>query len=434
MRYYLCIDLKSFYASVECVERGLDPFTTNLVVADPTRSDKTICLAITPAMKELGVHNRCRVFEIPPGIDYIMAPPHLSHYMEVSAQIYSVYLRYISAEDMHVYSIDECFIDATPYLELYHTTPKQLAVMLMDAVFAETGICATAGIGTNLFLAKVALDITAKHVEDHIGFLDQEAFEREILPHRPITDIWNVGPGIARRLAKYGVYDLAGVAAMEERTLYKEFGVNAEYLIDHAHGYEPCTIKQIHEYVPETNSLCNGQVLFSDYTYDEARIIIKEMVDALILDLVDKHLVTESIALSIGYGKGEEDDDPSPVIDPFTHKRNNAYFDNATRKLNCRTASRTILMDEFLSLFDEICARDRLIRRMNIGFGSIVPEEYATCDLFTSYEDLAHEKELQDAIISVKKRFGKNAVFKGISLKDKATGRQRNRQVGGHNA
>ena len=434
MRYYLCIDLKSFYASVECVERGLDPFTTNLVVADPTRTNKTICLAITPAMKELGVRNRCRVFEIPPGIDYIMAPPHLAHYMEVSAEIYSVYLRYISAEDMHVYSIDECFIDATPYLELYHKTPKELAVMLMDAVFEETGICATAGIGTNLFLAKVALDITAKHVDDHIGFLDQEAFEREILPHRPITDIWNIGPGIARRLAKYGVYDLAGVAAMEERTLYREFGVNAEYLIDHAHGFEPCTIRQIQEYTPETNSLCNGQVLSCDYSYDEARIIVKEMVDSLVLDLVDKHLVTESIALSIGYGKDADTADGARPYDPFTRQRNNSFFDNATRKLSCRTSSRSILMEEFLHLFDEICSRERPVRRMTIGFGSIVPEEYATCDLFTDLEDQAREKELQNAILSVKKCFGKNAVFKGVSLRDKATGRQRNTQVGGHNA
>ena len=260
-RTYVCIDLKSFYASVECVDRGLDPLTANLVVADPDRTEKTICLAITPSMKALGLSSRCRVFEIPEGVRYVKARPRMQRYMEVSADIYSIYLRYVSPEDIHAYSIDECFIDATPYLALYRMGAKEFAVMLMDAVLAETGVCATAGVGPNLFLTKVALDITAKHADDHIGCLDQAEFERSIQTHRPITDIWNIGPGIAKRLAKYGVRDLRGVCEMSEATLYREFGVNAEYLIDHAHGEEPCTIADIHAYEPSAHSLGNGQVL-----------------------------------------------------------------------------------------------------------------------------------------------------------------------------
>ena len=259
-RTYLCIDLKSFYASVECVDRGLDPFKDNLVVADPERSRTTICLAASPAIKALGVPSRCRVYEIPKNIQYTMAPPRMKRYMEVSAQIYGIYLRRISAQDIHVYSIDECFIDATPYLSLYRTDARSLAQQLMDDVREECGICATAGIGTNLFLAKVALDVTAKHVDDHIGYLDEREFRRKIWHHRPITDIWGIGPGIARRLLQYNVQDLAGITQVDERFLHKEFGVNAEYLIDHAWGYEPCTMADIHAYRPHGHSTSNGQV------------------------------------------------------------------------------------------------------------------------------------------------------------------------------
>ena len=287
---FMCIDLKSFFASVECADRGLDPFTTNLVVSDPSRGNGAICLAITPAMKALGIRNRCRIFEIPPGVQYITALPRMKRYMEVSAQVYGVYLRYISPEDIHVYSIDECFIDATPYLAMYNTSPKQLAQTLMNAVFEETHICATAGVGTNLFLAKVALDITAKHVPDHIGWLDEKEFREKLWSHRPITDFWNVGSGVARRLAKYGVYDMGGVAKMNEDILYKEFGVNAEFLIDHAHGREPCTMAEIHAYESKTKSLSNGQILFEDYSADNAFIVMKEMADTLILELVEKKL------------------------------------------------------------------------------------------------------------------------------------------------
>ena len=282
-RTYLCIDLKSFYASVECVERGLDPFSANLVVADPSRGRGAICLAVSPALKALGVKNRCRIFEIPEKVRYITAMPRMKRYMEYSADIYSVYLRYISPEDIHVYSIDECFFDVTAYLKMYSKSPKEMANMLMDAVMRETGICATAGIGTNMFLAKVALDITAKHAEDHIGYLNEEEFKRQLWHHRPITDIWNVGRGIAARLERYGIYDLYGVAHTDEAKLYKEFGINAEFLIDHANGREPCTIEEIHNYKSKTESMSNNQILFEDYSYDDAYLVLKEMVNLIAL-------------------------------------------------------------------------------------------------------------------------------------------------------
>lgn len=436
---YLCIDLKSFYASVECADRGLDPFTTNLVVADPSRTDKTICLAITPAMKELGIPNRCRVFEIPKHINFIMAKPRMQHYMDVSAKIYGVYLRYVAAEDMHVYSIDEVFIDATPYLKLYNKTPRELAVMLMDAVFKETGICATAGIGTNLFLAKIALDITAKHVEDHIGYLDDAAFKEQIWHHHPITDIWNIGPGIARRLAKYGVHDLAGVCTMKEETLYREFGVNAEFLIDHARGIEPCTIADIQAYVPEGSSLSNGQVLPCDYSFDEARNVMREMADALILELVEKGLVAESVFLRIGYARDASQTGNDSVYQGEHGKRgptawHGEGYTGGSRKLSGCTAMRSKILPAFDHLFDTTTDRFRPIRRMNIGFGRVMPEEMATLDLFTSPEAAENEQKLQHAILELRGKFGKNAVLHANSLKEKATARERNNQIGGHHA
>lgn len=441
-RTYVCIDLKSFYASVECVDRGLDPLTANLVVADPERTEKTICLAITPSMKALGLSSRCRVFEIPAGVNYVMAKPRMQRYMEVSADIYSIYLRYVSPEDVHAYSIDECFIDATPYLALYRMSARQFAVMLMDAVLAETGVCATAGVGPNLFLAKVALDITAKHAEDHIGYLDRAEFERSIQTHRPITDIWNIGPGIARRLAKYAVYDLRGVCEMNESTLYREFGVNAEYLIDHAHGVEPCTIADIHAYEPGGHSLGNGQVLPCDYSYDEAKDVLKEMVDQLVLDLVDKRLVAASISLYVGYAKdpGERAGEAAGAFfddghgrRPASGRRGGAHT-GGTRKQTDRTNLYSKLMPRFLELFEETTRADAPIRRINVGFGGVLPEEFATMDLFADVEAEAEERRLQRAVLTVKDRFGKNALLRGTSLKEKATARERNEQIGGHHA
>lgn len=423
-RVYVCIDLKTFYASVECCERGLDPFTTNLVVADPDRTKTTICLAITPAMKDLGIRNRCRVFEIPEGVKYIMAKPRMRRYMEVSADIYSVYLKYISPDDIHVYSIDECFIDATPYLDLYSKTPKQLAVMLMDAVFEATGICATAGVGTNLFLAKVALDITAKHMEDHIGYLDEAEFKRLLWHHRPITDIWNVGPGIANRLAKYGVRDLAGVAALEEGVLYREFGVNAEFLIDHAHGIEPCTMRQIKEYEPKGSSLVNGQVLPSDYTFDEALVVLREMVDVSVLELIEKQLVADHISLGVGYAK-------EPGVRHVSGRRGGVHT-GGSRKLSEKTNSFKKLMTYFERLFHETTDPLHPIRRLNVGFSGLMGEEFATLDLFSDVEADAKERHMQEAVLAVKGKFGKNALVKGVSLTEKATARERNEQAGGH--
>ena len=465
---YICIDLKTFYASVECIDRGRDPFTTNLVVADPDRSHTTICLAITPAMKKLGIRNRCRIFEIPPGVDYIMAKPRMRHYMEVSAQIYGIYLEYVSPEDIHAYSVDECFIDATPYLKLYRQTAREFAKTLMDAVRSRTGIYATAGIGPNLFLAKVALDITAKHVEDGIGELDQDEFRRTIWKHRPITDIWGIGPGIAARLAKYRVEDLMGVAALDASILYREFGVNAEYLIDHAHGIEPCTIAQIHAYRPQATSLMNGQVLSRDYSFEEARTVMREMVDTSVLDLVERKVVSDQISLYVGYGRGEAPNQniPASCIDPKTHSalddtvmvgtgrggmRGGQLFrgehgtrpvagygafehGGGQRKLSEKTNSFKSLMPRFEKLFDQTIDPTRAVRRVNIGFGNLLPEEFATYNLFTDLEAEAEERSLQEAVLSVKHRYGKNALLKGTSFKQGATGRERNDQVGGHRA
>lgn len=414
-KIYMCIDLKSFFASVECADKGLDPFTTNLVVADPSRGQGAICLAITPAMKALGIRNRCRVFEIPAGVKYITALPRMKRYMEVSAEIYGVYLRYISPEDIHVYSIDECFIDATPYLDMYRMTPKQLAQELMRAVFEQTHICATAGIGTNLFLAKVALDVTAKKSPDHIGWLDEKTYREKLWHHRPITDFWNVGKGIARRLEKYGVYDMQGVAKMEESVLYKEFGVNAEFLIDHAHGIEPCTIQEIHAYQSKSRSLSNGQILFEDYSYENALIVLKEMADTLTLELVEKKLAAEYVSLMVGYSK----DVHTPT--------------GGTRRLVGITGSCRKLTDQLVQLYRETTRKNLPIRSINIGFGGIADEIYTTMDLFMDHEAEEKEKNMQNAIIDIKKRFGKNALIKAMSLQEKATGIRRNQMVGGHN-
>ena len=414
-RIYMCIDLKSFFASAECADMGLDPFTVNLVVADPSRGQGAICLAITPAMKALGIRNRCRVFEIPPNVQYITALPRMRRYMEVSADIYSVYLQYISPEDIHVYSIDECFIDATPYLEMYSMTPKQLAVELMEAVFRRTHICVTAGIGTNLFLAKVALDITAKHAPDHIGWLDEQTFREKLWKHRPITDFWNVGAGTAKRLEKYGVYDMQGVAKLDEKLLYKEFGVNAQFLIDHANGREPCTMKEIHDYKPQSHSLSVGQILFEDYSCSDALIILKEMTESLTLELVEKKMAASSVSLTVGYSKD--------VMPPT----------GGTKKLTVCTNSYRKLLERLTMLYRETTRRKYPVRTINIAFGGLVDEIFAETDLFMDIAAEEKERNMQNAIIDIKQRFGKNALIRAMSLESKATGMRRNNMVGGHN-
>ena len=300
----ICIDLKSFYASVECVERGLNPFKTNLVVADPTRSKSTICLAITPAMKSLGIKNRCRIHEIPDCVKYITAMPRMQLYMDYSAKIYGIYLRYVSKEDIHVYSVDECFIDVTNYLQLYHLTAKEMAVKLMQEVIEETGITATAGVGTNLYLAKIAMDIVAKHVDDHIGILDEFSYREQLWDHKPLSDFWRIGSRTEKKLADYGIHtmgDIAMASLRSEDWLYKMFGIDAELLIDHAWGYETCRMSDIKNYHSEEHSLSNGQVLMRNYSFDEALVIVREMTDNLVLDLFEKGLVTSSLTLWIAY-------------------------------------------------------------------------------------------------------------------------------------
>ncbi len=423
-QYYACIDLKSFYASVECADRGLDPFTTRLVVADPERESGTICLAITPAMKALGVKNRCRVFEIPRGIDYITARPRMRRYIEKSADIYSIYLRYFSPDDIHVYSIDECFIDLTPYLKLYAITPIELVRKITCEVHAQTGIPATAGIGTNLFLAKVALDITAKRAKDGLGFLDRAEFLATVSHHRPITDIWQIGEGTARRLSHFGVYDLDGVTRLPESVLYREFGVNAEYLIDHANGLEPCTIADIKAYTPSSTSITSGQVLFEPYSYDDALLILTEMVEAVTLDLIRTHRATDSISLSIGYNRQGRLDDSRSTRPPT----------GASLKLPECTNSLGSLNAYFTEIYRKTTDPHTPIRRINITLGGITDELDITADMFTDTVARDRERRLLGAVVDIKDKFGKNAILRGTSYEKKATARARNLMIGGHNA
>lgn len=415
-KIYLCIDLKSFYASVECVERGLDPFKINLVVADPTRGGGAITLAATPAIKKLGVPSRGRIYEIPKNIEYITAPPRMTLYMQYSATIYSIFLKFISSEDIHVYSIDESFLDITSYMSLYNTTPKQLAKMILHEIYNQTGITATVGIGTNLFLAKVALDITAKHAEDCMGYLDEDLFKQLIWHHRPITDIWMIGPGTANRLAMLGIKDLYGVAHYNEKILYKLFGINAEYLIDHAWGREPTEISDIKAYKPSSNSISNSQILFEDYNYKDAYLIMKEMVESNVLQLAEKHLVTNHISLYVGYSKN--------CIKPS----------RGSRKITNTTNSYRILLEEFKLLYKRIINPNYPIRQIGISFGNVKDEIYEQFDLFADQEDIDKEKRVQEALVHIRNKYGKNAVLKGMNFYDKATQRKRNGLVGGHNA
>ena len=417
MNTYLCIDLKSFYASVECVERGLDPMTTNLVVADPERSEKTICLAVSPSMKALGVKNRCRVFEIPKNIEYIMAEPRMQKYIDYAAEIYGIYLRYISKDDIHVYSIDEAFLDVTPYLPHYHLTPKEMAVMLMGKVFEEVGVRAACGIGSNLYLAKIALDITAKHAEDFIGVLDEESYRATLWQHQPLTDFWRVGAGTANTLAQRYIFTMEDIANTDEELLYRLFGVDAELLIDHAWGREPVTIADIKAYRPKTNSLTSGQVLMRDYTFDEAKRVLKEMLDQMCLDMVDKELAAGSVTVQIGYSNSL---DMPPA--------------KGTASLSSHTNSNLIIIPAVMKLYDRIMERDKLIRRLNICCNNVLPDTgERQLSLFEEdTEDIDRNKRLQKAVLSVKKKYGKNSVLKGMDLEEAATARDRNRQIGGH--
>ena len=415
-RYYLCIDLKTFFASCECVLRGLDPFKTNLIVADPSRGKGAICLAISPKMKAMGIKNRCRLFEIPDGVSYITAMPQMKKYMEFSSKIYSIYLRYIAPEDIYPYSIDEMFLDVTTYLTLYKTTPEKLAKALMNKISSELGLPSACGIGTNLFLAKVALDITAKHTKDNIGFLDEEKFKNELWTHQPLTDFWQIAGGMTRRLNDMGLYTMKDIANANHDLLYKEFGINAEILIDHANGIEPVTIKDIKAYKRKSQSISTSQILFTDYDYYQARRILIEMVELLSLQLVEKQLVTNNISLQIRYSK----DSYKPS--------------GGSMKMTICTNVFTKIVPYFLEIYGATTHRDGLIRGVGISFNNVTTVDNEYYDLFTDPDEVAKERKLAETINSIKHKYGKNSILKVMNLEEGATTIKRNKLIGGHNA
>lgn len=494
-RAYIAIDLKSFYASVECVERGFDPLDTNLVVADLSRTEKTICLAVTPSLKSYGIPGRARLFEVvqkvkevnalrrqrAPGhtlsgssssaarlkeephlaADYIVAEPRMAHYIEKSTQIYNIYLRYIAPEDIHVYSID----DVTRYLDTYKMTPLQLAKRMVLDVLKETGITATAGIGTNLYLCKIAMDIGAKHAEPdengvRIAGLDEMSYRRKLWGHRPLTDFWRVGAGYAKKLEGAGLFTMGDIARCSigkktdfynEDLLYKMFGVNAELLIDHAWGYEPCTIAEIKAYKPESESIGSGQVLQSPYTFEKARLVVREMADMLALDLVDKGMVTGQIVLTVGYDIDNLSRGGSyqgaVTIDRYGRKI--PKHAHGTENLKQMTSSSRLIMEAAGRLYDRIVDPGLLVRRLNIVANHVINERdasreeysYEQMDLFTDYaakeaekQALDKEKKLQQAMLSIKKKYGKSAILRGMDLEEGATAKMRNGQIGGHKA
>ncbi|MEL7648889.1 MAG: DNA methylase [Sedimentibacter sp.] len=504
-RTYIAIDLKSFYASVECMERRLNPLTTNLVVADASRTEKTICLAVSPSLKAYGIPGRARLFEVVQkvkevnaerlrkaagrifsgasfndaelksspdmALDYIAATPRMALYIEYSTQIYNIYLKYIAPEDIHVYSIDEVFIDATDYLNTYNLSAHELATKMILDVLETTGITATAGIGTNLYLCKVAMDIRAKHIPANkkgvkIAELDEMSYRRLLWSHQPLTDFWRVGRGYAKKLNEQGLFTMGDIARCSigksndyynEDLLYKLFGINAELLIDHAWGWEPCTIAHIKAYKPSSNSIGSGQVLHCAYTFDKAKLIVLEMTDLLVLDLVDKRLVTDQLVLTVGYDI--ENLSNSKLKKSYNGTITTDYYGRAVPKsahgsanLGRQTSSTKLILDAVTELFERIVDKNLLIRRVNITANHVVDEaavqktdNYEQLDLFTDYEaeqtnkayeeaELAREKKMQKAILQIKKKYGKNAILKGMNLEEGATTVERNEQIGGHKA
>ena len=413
-RYYLCIDLKSFYASVECAERGLDAMTTDLVVADPSREKGTICLAVSPSLKAKGVKNRCRVYEIPEHMEYIMAPPRMQLYLDYSAKIYGIYLKYLSKEDIQVYSIDEAFLDVTNYMGLYQMSPKEIGIMIMTDIKETLGITATCGIGTNLYLTKIALDITAKHARDRIGFLNEEKYIQTLWHHRPLTDFWRIGPGTAKRLSSIGILDMSGIAQADEKILRRMFGIDSEILLDHAWGREPTTIADIKSYKSFSHSLSSGQVLLRDYNYDDALLIVKEMADLLCLDLVSKGLVTDNVSLYIGYSK-----------DTISHT-------SGTSSMTVTTNSTTIITRHLVEIYNRTTNPMFPIRRVNISANNVVDEAFEQYDLFTSPTELERERKISRAIVEIKDKYGKDSIMKGMNLLEAGTTRERLHQIGGH--
>lgn len=414
-KIYLCIDLKSFYASVECVERGWDPLTARLVVADPERSEKTICLAVSPALKQMGVPNRCRVFQIPKEIPYKMAPPRMQLYIDYAAEIYGIYLKYIAKEDIQVYSIDEAFLDVTDYLHLYQMTAVELGRKIMQDILDTTKIPAACGVGTNLYLAKVALDILAKHETDRIAYLDEARYREKLWKHKPLTDFWRVGRGTVERLSNMGICTMEEIAHARESLLYKSFGIDAELLIDHAWGREPVTIADIKAYRPKNTSLSSGQVLPRDYSYEEGILVVKEMADLLCLDLVDQGLVTSHISLVIGYS-------------------NQKCFEPAkgSTTLRSATSSNRRLLSYVEQLYRRIVRPGAYIRRITLTYTGVMTEDYQQFDLFSDPEETEKDVKAQRAVISIKQRYGRNAILKGMNLEESATTIERNGQIGGH--
>ena len=414
-KIYLCIDLKSFYASVECVERGWDPLTARLVVADPERSEKTICLAVSPALKQMGVPNRCRVFQIPKEIPYKMAPPRMQLYIDYAAEIYGVYLKYIAKEDIQVYSIDEAFLDVTDYLHLYQMTAVELGRKIMQDILDTTKIPAACGVGTNLYLAKVALDIMAKHETDLIAYLDEARYREKLWKHKPLTDFWRVGRGTVERLSNMGICTMEEIAHARESLLYKAFGIDAELLIDHAWGREPVTIADIKAYRPKNTSFSSGQVLPRDYEYEEGVLVVKEMADLLCLDLVDQGLVTSHISLVIGYS-------------------NQKCFEPAkgSTTLRSATSSNRRLLSYVEQLYRRIVRPGAYIRRITLTYTGVMTEDYQQFDLFSNPEETEKDVKAQRAAISIKQRYGRNAILKGMNLEESATTIERNGQIGGH--
>lgn len=504
-RSYIAIDLKSFYASVECIERGLNPMTTNIVVADAERSEKTICLAVSPSLKSHGISGRPRLFQVvqrinainaerkckAPGgrftgssfddnviasspeysVDYIVAPPRMAKYMEVSTEIYNIYLKYIAPEDIHVYSIDEVFIDATDYLKTYNMSPRELAMVMIKDVLDTTGITATAGIGTNLYLCKVAMDIEAKHIEPdkdgvRIAELDEMSYRRKLWDHRPLTDFWRIGKGYAEKLEKIGLYTMGDIARcslggpgeyFNEDMLYRMFGVNAELLIDHAWGWEPCRISDIKGYKPRNRSIGSGQVLHEPYTYEKAGIVVREMIDALSLDLVEKGLVTNQLVLTIGYDIANLSNPRLSAqyrgqVSTDRYGRSIPKHAHGTENLQRKTSSSQVLADAMMNLYRRITDKNLLIRRIAMSANRVTDEkcmeekpEFQQLDFFTDYKALQQqmeeeksrlqeERQMQETLLNIKKKFGKNAVLKGMSLQEGATARDKNNQIGGHKA
>ena len=407
--------MKCFFASVECAERGLNPFETNLVVADESRGTNALCLAISPKMKTLGCKNRCRMSEIPKSIQYIVAKPRMKKYIEYAADIYDIYLDYIDPQDIHVYSIDEAFLDVTGYLELYKMGAKEFALFLINEIANRKHIPAAAGIGTNLYLAKVALDITAKRTKDHIGYLNEQLYKETLWHHKPITEFWQVAAGTARRLARYGIYDMAGIARFNEQTLYREFGVNAELLIDHANGRESCLISDIKAYKPKSKSISSSQILFEDYSYDKALIVMYEMALAGCQEMMRRHVIAHSVGIYVGYSKD--------IIPPT----------GGTVRMSLATQLYSTVKEYIDQLFEEYVVPQVPIRRLGINFGGIADEACEGYDLFTDFKKVEHEKKLEHTVLGIKDRFGKNAVFRGIDLSEGATAIARNKMIGGHN-